>query len=261
MQNFRKRPLFFQALSLAAVLALACAPVQSRAAEIDPEADRILRQMSDHLTGLQVFEIKTEVSTDLLLHNGQKVQFVASGSGVFDRQRGFRFRRQGIAGDFELSFDGRNLTLFAGELNGYTTVQVEGGNEAAFDEVRAAFGVEAAGGVDLLYANPHEGLLNEVESGAYLGETMVGGVRAHHLAYRAAEVDWQLWIRADGDPLPLRYVITSKWTTGAPQFTVQVREWDSAATVSEADFTFAAPDGAREIDAAEFGTLDNLTGE
>lgn len=141
------------------------------------------------------------------------------------------------------------------------TIEVEGDNDAALDEVRASFGIEAAGGADLLYANPYDGLLYEVESGSYLGETLVGGVKAHHLAYRAAEIDWQLWVRAEGPPLPLRYVITSKWMTGAPQFTVQVREWDTEATVSAADVTFAAPAGARALDVIEFDALGFATKE
>jgi hypothetical protein len=236
-------------------LVLACAVAPARAAEIDPDADQILRQMSDYLTGLGAFSVTTDASTEVVLRNGQKVQLNASGSGVFDRQRGFRFRRQGAIADVELTFDGRNLTLYAGKANGYLTIQVEGGNDAALDEVRAAFGIEAAGGADLLYSNAYEGLLYEVESGAYYGETWVGGVRAHHLAYRAAEIDWQLWVQAEGNPLPLKYVITNKWMTGAPQFTVQMREWDTTVTVSEADVTFTAPEGAQALDAAEFDAL------
>lgn len=236
-------------------LTLACAVLPVRAAEIDPLADEILRRMSDHLTGLQAFAFTTEVATDIIMRNGQKVQFVASGSGVFDRKQGFHFRRKGVIGDLELVYDGRNLTLYAEELNGYHTVQIEGGNDVALDEVRAAFGIEAAGGIDLLYTNPYDGLNYDVESGEYLGDTWIGGIRAHHLAYRAAEVDWQLWVSADGDPLPLRYVITSKWMMGAPQLTVQVQEWNSAVAVTAADVTFSAPEGVRALEAIEFDAL------
>jgi hypothetical protein len=211
--------------------------------------------MSDYLTGLGAFSVTTDVSTEVVLRNGQKLQLSASGSGVFDRQRGFRFRRQGAIADMELTFDGKNLTLYARGLNGYQTIQIEGGNDAAIDEVRAVFGLEAVGGADLLYSNAYEGLLYEVESGAYYGETWLGGVKAHHLAYRAADIDWQLWVSAEGDPLPLKYVITSKWMTGAPQFTVQMREWDATVTVSAADVTFKPPEGARALDAVEFDAL------
>lgn len=93
MRSPQHRPLVLRALATAMVLVLACGLIPSRAAEIDPEADRILRQMSDHLTGLQTFSVETDASTEIVLQNGQKVQMNASGSGVFDRERGFRFRQ------------------------------------------------------------------------------------------------------------------------------------------------------------------------
>jgi hypothetical protein len=246
----------FQRIPIAlVVVALACAAPPVRAAEIDPDADAILRQMSDHLAGLKAFSVTTDVSTELILRNGQKIQLTASGAALFDRERGFSFMRKGRISDLELTFDGRRMTLYLGELNEYRTIEVEGGNDAALDEVRAAFGIEASGGIDLLYSNPYEGLLYGVESGAYYGESWIGGVKAHHLAYRAADIDWQLWVSAEGEPLPVKYVITSKWMTGAPQFSVQLHDWNSSVSVSEADVTFVPPDGAREFEASPVDEL------
>lgn len=253
---FRRQSIPAMALVLVGALSTG-----ATAAEIDPDADQILRKMSDYLAGLKAFSVTTEVSTDLILRNGQKVQFVAAGSGVFDRGQGFRFHRKGMVGDLELVFDGQTLTLFVEELNGYHSVDIEGGNDAALDEVRAAFGIEATGGADLLFSNPYDGLLYEVERGDYFGDTWVGGKRAHHIAYRAADIDWQLWVSAEGDPVPLRYVITSKWMTGAPEFTVQITQWDTAVTVEASDVTFVAPAGARALEALEFDAVGNLMKE
>ncbi len=106
-----------------------------------------------------------------------------------------------------------------------------------------------------LYASPYEGLLYEVESGAYYGQSFIGGTPVHHLAYRNAEVDWQLWVRAEGPPLPVKYVITSKWIAGAPQLTVDIRDINSGLAISEADLAFAPPAGARALDADELHML------
>ena len=213
--------------------------------------------MSDHLAGLKAFSATIDVSTELILRTGQKIQLVASATALVDRERGFRYKRKGRLGDFELTFDGRRMTLYSSELNGYKSVEIEGGNDAAFDELRAAFGTAGVGGVDLLYSNPYEGLQYGVESGAYYGETWVGGVKAHHLAYRAADFDFQLWVRAEGEPLPIKYVITSKWMTGAPQFSVQLRDWKSSVAVSAADVVFVPPDGARELTSISVDVLGN----
>ena len=61
----------FDRVSIALVaVALACTALPVRAAEIDPEADAILRQMSDHLAGLKAFSVTNDVSTELILRNG-----------------------------------------------------------------------------------------------------------------------------------------------------------------------------------------------
>jgi hypothetical protein len=203
--NMMSRQKVFQRIPIALVaVALACTAAPVRAADIDPDADAILLQMSDHLAGLKAFSVTTDVSTELILRSGQKIQLTASGAALFDRDRGLSFKRKGRISDLELTFDGRRMTLYLSELNEYRTIDVVGGNDAALDEVRAAFGIEASGGIDLFYSNPYEGLLYGVESGAYYGETWVGGVKAHHLAYRAADIDWQLWVSAEGEPLPVK---------------------------------------------------------
>ena len=230
------------------------------AAEIDAEADRILRAMSDHLASLKAFDVEIEVATDTLLQSGEKIQVLGEGSGTFDRENGFKFDRTGVGGDIQVVFDGETVTVFSPEQNVYASATVEGGPDAALDELRYALGIEAAGGVDLLYANPYEGLNYEVESARYIGEAVIGGAPAHHLAYRAAEVDWQLWVRATGDPLPLRYVITSKWIVAAPQFSVTIRSLEPT-IAADGIFDFTPPAGATEIGHAAFVDPETLVAE
>src|SRR5690606_16796614 len=94
------------------------------------------------------------------------------------------------------------------------------------------------------------------ESGRYLGQVTLDGRPAHHLAYRAADIDWQLWVSADGAPLPMRYVITSKWVTGAPEFMVHIRRLDPTAEITDAELAFTPPEGAAPVDAAAFAAVD-----
>lgn len=82
---------------------LACAGLPALAAEIDPEADRVLRQMSEYLAGLEAFSVTTDTTTDVLLANGQKIEIHAAGTGVFDRRLGFGFWRKGAEAAMELS--------------------------------------------------------------------------------------------------------------------------------------------------------------
>jgi hypothetical protein len=75
----------------------------------------------------------------------------------------------------------------------------------------------------------------------------ISGVQCHHLAFRAEETDWQIWIENSKTPLPRKFVITSKWTAGAPQFTAVLSDWDVSPQFEEGLFTFVPPAGAEQI--------------
>jgi len=230
-------------LRAAVMAALVAAPVG--AAEIDPDADAALREMCAALGGLKAFTVTSDASTELILRDGRKLQLVATTTAVVDRGAGFRMRRQGPFGAVEAVHDGATLSVWSEALGGYATTPAPGGVDDGLDALLMVFGESAAGGADLLYADPCGNLMNGVERGDYMGATTVGGETAHHLFYRADDHDWQLWIRAEAPALPVRYVITSKWLTGAPQFTAQFHGW---APEAKDDFVFTAPGGARQID-------------
>jgi hypothetical protein len=44
-------------------------------------------------------------------------------------------------------------------------------------------------------------------------------------------------------------VITSKWITGAPQFSVQLSNWNLKPQISDQQFEFSPPAGAKKRDA------------
>ena len=46
----------------------------------------------------------------------------------------------------------------------------------------------------------------------------------------------------------MKYIITSKWITGAPQYSIRFREWDTAPSFEAGQFNFTAPEGARKLD-------------
>ena len=91
-------------------------------------------------------------------------------------------------------------------------------------------------------------LMENVNSGFYVGISIVDGVNCHHLAYRDDEVDWQIWIEDGDKPLPKKFVITTKWLTGAPQYTVSVKSWDLSPKLKDDMFTFVPPKDAKKIE-------------
>ena len=85
----------------------------------------------------------------------------------------------------------------------------------------------------------------------------MNGVECHHLAFRAAKVDWQIWVQTGDKPLPMKYVITTKWMTAAPEFSVLLRDWDTQPRIPAGRFDFTPPAGAKRIESLRL----NETGE
>jgi hypothetical protein len=77
---------------------------------------------------------------------------------------------------------------------------------------------------------------------------MGGGVMAHHLAVtRKNGISYQIWIRDGLQPVPLRYVVAGRDMRGSPQLSIELRNWEPNAPVSEDRFTFTPPAGARKV--------------
>ncbi len=228
---------------------------------IDPQADAVLKAMSDYMAGQRIFSLSADASTELLLQDGRKIQLTATSRMTIDRDKGLRVERQGALGVSLLIYDGTALSISSEREGVYLSLPAEGGIDAALDEVRAALGTEVAGGADLLYANVYDGLMLNVVSGHYMGKAWVGGVLTDHLSYRAEDIDWQLWVRSGDAPTPVKYVITSKWVTAAPQFSVQISEFESLTETASDAFVFAPPEGARQITPNELPEFDLLAEE
>jgi len=227
-------------------LVLAAAPAMS-ADGVDPEADAILREMSDYLVGLAAFSMDADVDNEVLDLAGQKLQLSSSASVVLERPSRIRMSRKGGIADVEVTFDGRFLTLYGKTQNVYVQRESIGTIDDALRALSTEFGIDVSAG-DFFYADPYAGLVTGVVSGAYLGWGYVNGVQCHHLAFRTDKLDWQIWVQTGDTPLPMKYVITSKWLTGAPQYTARFRNWNTKPKTDASQFEFTAPKGAKKLD-------------
>jgi hypothetical protein len=44
-----------------------------------------------------------------------------------------------------------------------------------------------------------------------------------------------------------QYVVTSKWTTGAPEYQLRIRNWNDSPKVTDDSFRFKPSGGAKEV--------------
>ncbi len=218
---------------------------------IDPDADRLLRQMSDYLAGLKSFQVMASSVDQILTTDGRKLQVTGDHQVFVERPNRMRSQEvaaaSGLAGNrLELWDDGKTMTLFCKANNTFASVSAPPSIDAAVDALHDQYHVDAPA-ADLLQSNAYEVLTEQVTGGQVIGKEPVDGVLANHLAFRGEEVDWQIWIQDGPQPLPLRYVITSKTMRDKPEFAVQLSRWQTQAKLSDSTFEFHAPPGAKRV--------------
>ena len=236
-------------VATAASLSLSIGSVTNAQDAMDPDAASVLAEMSKHLGGLKAFAADYDVDIDTISEDGQKLQFSSSGEITVERPDKLYATREGAFVDAEIVLDGKSISIFGKHLNGYIQFPATTIDEAV-GAIRDNTGFDAPG-ADLLGAKPLDPDVTDLVSGEHVGMAFVDGIEAHHLAFRGKSVDWQLWVQADDEPLPLKYVITSKWVYGAPEYTLRLSGWDSAPQVASDLFTFEPPADAKVLDSVD----------
>ena len=245
------------AAGVALLMALAAGPATG-AEGIAPDADKILQSMSTYMGGTQAFSMNADIDFEIVTKDGQKLQFSSSATVVLKRPAKFSIQRRGMFADAEFIFNGKTLTVFGKNLNAYAQTEVSG----TIDDAIRAFEMETgipAPGADLLFADPYAVLSSGVESSIYVGVAYVNGIACHHLAFREDKVDWQLWVKTGDEPLPMKYVITSKWMTGAPQYQISFRDWNTNPQINDEQFTFSVPKDAIRLETIPVNEMGELT--
>ncbi|MDO9596084.1 MAG: DUF2092 domain-containing protein [Azoarcus sp.] len=230
-----------------ATLAVACIPWLAFAQSVDPDADEVLRGMTTYMAGLKQFSAQTENTLEVVTIDGQKIQFTSPATVTVSRPDKLMAERRGDIVDQAFYYDGKTLTLYNPGTKYYATVPAPADVDAMLEFARTKLDIIAPG-ADLIDSRAYEHLMQDVRTGTYVGMATVGGHRCHHLAYRSVDVDWQVWVRDGKQAIPCKYVITSREVAGAPQFTVNVLQFDPAPKISDAQFRFVPPADAKTIE-------------
>lgn len=244
------------AIGMAAGIGSAILP-PAQAQDLDPQATEVLQAMSDYLEGLSTFSVNADVDFEVVARTGQKLQLSSYINLTLQRPNGLYIRRQGSLADAEIFFDGSTLTVLGRNLNAYAQRPVSGTIDDAIRVFEGESGIPAPG-ADFMFADPYATLSEGVTESHYLGTAFINGVEVHHLAFREADVDWQLWVQTGDQPLPLKYVITTKWVTGAPQYELRLRDWDTNPQIPSGRFTFVAPAGTTQLETLPATALDDI---
>lgn len=237
--------LLFWQLMAAPVLG-ADPPKKAKAPDLEPKAVEVLKQMCDYLKNLQQFSVQAEVTEDVLLTSGQRIQYSRSVEASVRRPDRFRAESVGDTDNRQIVYDGKTITLMDRSKNLYTVIPAPPELDAALEHGIQSFNLRAPL-ADLIYTKSYEYLTEGALSGFYVGLGKVQGVSCHHLAFREKDIDWQIWIEDSQTPVPRKFLITDKTAQGL-QFTAVFTKWNTSAQLEDGLFTFVAPEKAEKID-------------
>jgi hypothetical protein len=219
----------------------------------DPET--LLKAMSSYVSSQNALSITFDSDIEVITDSLQKIQFTSSGQVQLSRPNKLRATRTGGYRDVEIVFDGKTLTLNDKDANGFAQIESVGSVDQLIDVLREKHGIVAPG-ADLLLSNAFDVMMADVVESAHIGKGVIDGVECDHLAFRNADTDWQIWIEAGARPIPRKYVITSKGVTGAPQYTLRIKEWRS--DVPADAFAFNAAQGAKKVAVGDLTDIDEV---
>ncbi|HVR66227.1 MAG TPA: DUF2092 domain-containing protein [Verrucomicrobiae bacterium] len=223
----------------------------------ETQAKQIFKAMSDYMGAQQAISFDYDTSFEVITTDDQKVALASSGSVLVNRPDKVRTTRTGGFADVEMVFDGKTVSLLGKNANLYAQAEAPGTIDNLVDVLRDKFH-RPLPGADLLSSDVNGALMPLVTGVKDLGSGVIRGQECDHLAFRTAEVDFQIWIAQGDRPYPCRFVVTTKDVTGWPQYTVDVRNFKSGAEVAADDFVFKAPAGAKKLEKGEFPDVDEL---
>lgn len=232
-----------------AALALGLTGLPAQADEAD--ALRFLKSMSDYMAGETSFSFNYDATLEVVTTEDQKLGLASSGTVTVARPDKMHATRTGGFTDVEMTFDGEVFSLLGKQAVVYTQLPIKGSVDQLIDLLRVEYG-RPLPAADLLTSGPYDILMSEVTDVKDIGAGVIAGQTCNHLAFRTPDVDWQIWIATGEQPYPCRYVITTRSQAQGPQYSVDIRDWQSGQAVDSAVFAFDPPADATKINFEDY---------
>jgi hypothetical protein len=232
--------------ALSSLCVLMCCPFGNVYAQ-DDQATEILQQMSEVIAGLDEFIVTGDAYTDDRLDAGQIIEHSMDVTMRMSRPaNAMRITNRDAELTKELYFGQGVLTVYNNTNNFYAQKDLPEGVDAAANYAVNELGIDAPM-LDFVFNDVAGLLLEDAESVDYFGLSLFRGKTYHHIGIRQPEIDVQLWIAAEGPPLPGKMAISAKWEGGSPR-SVFFFSWDTKPDFGRNSFSFEPPAGSTRIE-------------
>jgi hypothetical protein len=221
-------------------------PAPPAANAVDPQSIQALKDMGAHLQTLKRFRVSTEHSGERVLADGQKLTHMATADMDVERPGRIRAVMKNATSQRDLIYNGKTVTLYTPAQKYYSTVEFSGSLGELIERLEQRYNVEVPLSDLFVWGTPAAPLTG-IESAMNAGQDFVGDDLCDHYAFRQGKIDWQVWITADGKPLPRKLVITNRADEARPQ-SVSIIDWNLKPSFKNSVFEFVPPKGAKKIE-------------
>jgi hypothetical protein len=246
--TLRKCTALLSQSALAAVTTIGLATIGTVACghrEPATDADRLARgrelvqQMSTRLAAAKELSVATTEVRDVVRRSGAKER--VSLTGLYTMRRPDRFHSKVSGGKgLESWYDGKMVTVAVAQDKVFAQAPMPETIDRTLDALAERYDMALPLG-DLFYSSAEKALLSDTTTGGYAGPENVGDTPCHHLAFRDAGVEWDIWLPVQGEPLPARLKVVNRHRSGEPVTDVTFTRWNLAPQLSAAMFTPSVP--------------------
>lgn len=213
---------------------------------VDTLSIRALKHMGEYLQTLDRFRVSTELTGERVLADGQKLQHMASAIVDAERPDRLRARMSSARSEREIIYNGQAVTINLPTQEYYSTVEFSGALPVLVEKLEERYGVEIPL-ADLFTWGTPAAPIDQIESAMNAGQDFVGDDLCDHYAFRQGKFDWQIWIVADGNPLPRKLVISNRTDDERPE-SVSVMHWNLKPKFNPSTFKFTPPKGSTAVE-------------
>jgi hypothetical protein len=183
--------------------------------------------------------------TDYMGDDGHAIQEVGTFSVALARPDRLRIDGAVAGNDVTMVYDKGKVTFYERNRKLVTRTTTELGLDAYLDDLVTEYAIGIPG-MDFIYTDPEESLMQWVDEGRYIGLVTLNGQACDHLAFRQEQVDWELWVEAGAQPVPRRLLIDETSSQEQFGYMATYQDWSFDA-LGEDTFAVDIAQGAEEL--------------
>jgi hypothetical protein len=207
----------------------------------------LLKKSADKLSAAKSFTVKTVSSAESPSPDGRMITYFSTAAVAVGRPNKLMVKRTGDGPAFDLYYDGKIFGGVDTKLGLYARMDAPPTLDGLMSAVMEKTGMSLPYG-DFLYRDVFAALTNGLTYADAVGQVTINGVPCEHLIFAGPDIEWQIWLGPEKDPLPRRMAVTYLDVERQPRFLMNFSDWNLKARLAASRFELKPPSGAKLIE-------------